>query len=67
MLIARVYEVLVQVEIWNNIYTMTVFFSFRAKFSEFSKTAVIFAMTIEKLRNMKKVHRKQGQKVEIKE
>ena len=59
--------VLVQVEIWNNLYTMTVSSSFWAKFSELSKAIVIFVLTIENLRNMRKVHRKQGQNVVIKE
>jgi len=67
MLITRVHGVLFQVEIWNNLQTVTLSSSFRAKSSELPETMVIFALTIEKPINTRKVHRKQGQNVEIKE
>ena len=57
MLMARVHGVLVQVEIWNNLQTVTLSSSFRAKSSELPEIMVIFALTIEKPINTRKVHR----------
>jgi len=50
MLIARVHGVLVQVEIWNNLHTVTVSSSFWAKSSELPEHTVTFALTTEKLK-----------------
>jgi len=58
--------VLVQVEILNKS-NVTAPSSFRAKSAEPPETRVIFVLTMEKPRNLRKVHRKQGQNVEIKE
>ena len=48
----------IEAEIWTNLYTIIVLFSFRVKFYELSKYIVIFALIIEKPRNTSKVHGK---------